>query len=94
MIHRLTHLSGLMLFSKPHSTTALGEKLRRVFIERGLDFFGKQKGGPLQDRPPILEGQTPEDDTSDPTRDDDATAKIMSTEELFNMRMEILPQLL
>jgi mediator of RNA polymerase II transcription subunit 17 len=96
--YQLTHLSRLMPFSKPHSTSALGEKLRRIFVERGYDFFEKQKGGPLQERAPILEGQAPADDTfdgSDPARGDGhAITRIMSTEELFNMRMEILPQLL
>jgi mediator of RNA polymerase II transcription subunit 17, fungi type len=84
----------LDIFSKQNSTSALGEHLRRIFIERGFDFFEKQKGAPLEER--ILVSGEPEkvNDVSDPEKSESNPTKIMSTEELFNMRMEILPQLL
>jgi mediator of RNA polymerase II transcription subunit 17 len=30
-------------------TKGLGEKLRRIFVERGVDFFDKNQGQPLQE---------------------------------------------
>ena len=66
----------------------LGERLRRIFIERGFDFFEKQKGALLAENPPA------QAEVDDDSVQDAAPTKIMSTEELFRMRMEILPQLL
>ncbi|KAF8238727.1 hypothetical protein L208DRAFT_1421005 [Tricholoma matsutake] len=79
---------------KRNSTSAQGEKLRRIFMERGFDFFEKQKGAPLEERELVSGELEQTNDISDPTKSEgNPTTKIMSTEELFNMRMEILPQL-
>jgi mediator of RNA polymerase II transcription subunit 17 len=81
-------------FSKQSSTSALGENLRRIFIERGFDFFDKHKGVPLQDAL-ASDQRVRAEDASEPVKSKaNPATKIMTTEELFDMRMEILPQLL
>ena len=85
----------LVVVSKQNSTSVLGEKLRRIFIERGFDFFEKRKGNSLEDRAWVSGESEKVTDTSDPAKsDENPSMKTMTTEELFNMRMEILPQLL
>lgn len=78
--------------SQESSTKVLGENLRRIFVERGVDFFDR-KGHQLANENLTLENE----DTSDtePTEEEDSlVSQSMSVEELFKMRMEILPQLL
>jgi mediator of RNA polymerase II transcription subunit 17, fungi type len=91
------HFSGYAnadIFSKQNPTSVLRDNLRRIFIERGFDFFEKQKGASLEEH--VLASGEPAEvkDAVKGDIDGNPTTKIMSTEELFNMRMEILPQLL
>ncbi|TFK55925.1 hypothetical protein OE88DRAFT_1716574 [Heliocybe sulcata] len=69
----------------------LGDKLRRIFLERGLDFFDKHGVARHADN---------EDDTENPEdaeveQDAEETRRIqpMTAEELFRMRMQLMPQL-
>ncbi|KAF9534277.1 subunit 17 of mediator complex-domain-containing protein [Crepidotus variabilis] len=75
---------------KQAPSARLETNLRRIFIERGSDFFEKR------DDPT----RTKDDNTKDPKdvediaeNDPDVPPKPMTVEELFAMRMEIIPQL-
>ncbi|KAF8558764.1 hypothetical protein OG21DRAFT_1503716 [Imleria badia] len=73
-------------------TTLLGDNLRRIFLERGVDFFERQ------DQLPIGDGLVPPPRESSPVSEDgehtaDNTRLTMSPDQLFKMRMEITPQL-
>ena len=74
-------------------TTILGENLRRIFVERGIDFFERQDQLPIGDAlvPPPRESSPVSEDDESTT---DNTRLTMSPEQLFKMRMEITPQLL
>lgn len=77
--------------SKETLTQQLGEKLRRIFVERGIDFFEKGKG-----RPSGKTGTLAQDMDIDPHEDpgeEKITTATMTTEDLLKMRMEILPHL-
>ncbi|KAH7914170.1 subunit 17 of mediator complex-domain-containing protein [Hygrophoropsis aurantiaca] len=68
------------------------DKLRRIFIERGVDFFDHPNGkSSLEDAslPPASESteSMPTDEIQESSR------STMTPEELFKMRMEIMPQL-
>ncbi|KAF8897582.1 subunit 17 of mediator complex-domain-containing protein [Infundibulicybe gibba] len=70
------------------SDNALGEQLRRIFIERGANFFD---GKALDDVNGAPKEEHHEDGGAEASaREPTAT---MSTQELFKMRMEIRPQL-
>jgi mediator of RNA polymerase II transcription subunit 17 len=80
-------------------TKGLGEKLRRIFVERGVDFFDKNQGQPLQEGI-LTNGQHDvdlEDETcrngENPEESFEHSNRAMTPEELLKMRMEILPQL-
>jgi len=83
--------------SKVTPSQALSENLRRIFSERGTDFFERNSDGFLERR--VLTSQKSKDeehsdDGSDTTDDDDQlTVKPMTTEELFKMKTEVLPSL-
>lgn len=62
----------------------IGEKLRRVFIEKGHGFFDKYVAGTLLDKVEVVEEKQ---------KDADDSVQPMTPEELFKMRMEVLPQL-
>ncbi|KAF5388061.1 hypothetical protein D9615_000456 [Tricholomella constricta] len=75
---------------KESSTKTLGENLRRIFIERGADFFDQTKGHQLE------ESTVEDEDSSDISEhldEDTSLAQTMTVEELFKMRAEIVPQL-
>lgn len=67
-------------------------KLRRIFVERGHDFFEAHKNSrtlpPLQSQDAALQE---EDSTADDTPAE--TSHTMTPEELYKMRMNLLPQL-
>jgi len=70
--------------------------LKRTFVERGPEFFEKVDEQTLDgsikiDTPDFLE-ETASDDHP-PDEKDDGTERIMTAEELFKMRTDILPQL-
>lgn len=69
---------------------SLAERLRRVFAERGVDFFDRNNAqlpapAAVQD-----DSETPPDDAPEP----DAAPGPMTPEDLYKMRVEVLPQLL
>ncbi|KAH8105856.1 subunit 17 of mediator complex-domain-containing protein [Cristinia sonorae] len=69
-------------------TTVIGENLHRIFSERGHDFFDKR----IDDRKHELRLATQEGgDASEPT--ENSTTNAMTPEELFQLRMKIIPQL-
>ncbi|TFK43483.1 subunit 17 of mediator complex-domain-containing protein [Crucibulum laeve] len=78
--------------TKESSTARLGDHLRRIFIERGVDFFERRTG---QDGYTLNTELAEAEDTIDSPDDtnSDSVKKTMSPEELFKMRMELLPQL-
>jgi mediator of RNA polymerase II transcription subunit 17 len=70
----------------------LGEDLRRMFLERGFDFFDqgeeqRQAHKPADDQ----EASQSKDTVDEPS--DGQTTETTSPEALSNMRLEILPQL-
>lgn len=66
--------------------------MRRIFIERGVDFFEKGKG-----RSSVKTGALAQDMDIDRALDDLGEEKTstatMTTEDLLKMRMEIMPHL-
>lgn len=81
---------------KENLTKQLGQKLRRVFLERGVDFFekGRVRSSSKTDtqgmedvNPPALEEHLEEGST------DKSASSTMTTEDLLKMRMDILPHL-
>ncbi|KAJ7638863.1 subunit 17 of mediator complex-domain-containing protein [Roridomyces roridus] len=68
---------------------SLAERLRRVFAERGVDFFDRDNGQ-------LPTTQDTDDDDTDQTpgeAETDAPPGPMTSEELYKMRVEVLPQL-
>jgi mediator of RNA polymerase II transcription subunit 17 len=86
-------------FSKDDPARGLGDRLRRIFIERGIDFFDKNRGQSLQQG--ILTNGKNRADMEDEALGNvksheeiqEQSDRAMTPEELFKMRMEILPQL-
>ncbi|KAJ7047317.1 subunit 17 of mediator complex-domain-containing protein [Mycena alexandri] len=75
---------------------SLAERLRRIFAERGVDFFDRNNDGTLASLAPTA----PTDDPADDIPDDDEPAPAvenapgpMTPEDLYKMRVEVLPQL-
>ncbi|KIK95587.1 hypothetical protein PAXRUDRAFT_32897 [Paxillus rubicundulus Ve08.2h10] len=87
---------GKQTFEPPENpTTVLGENLRRIFLERGIDFFERQDnlasaGDGLVAQPRECSPMSDEDGEHTVA---DSTKLSMSPEELFKMRVEIMPQL-
>ncbi len=80
--------------SKETSSARLATNLRRVFQERGIDFFDRDENagfGKIENaadaivRGSAVEGISPSEDL---------VPKAMTMEELYSMKSEILPQLL
>jgi mediator of RNA polymerase II transcription subunit 17 len=70
---------------------SLAERLRRVFAERGLDFFDRNTNGLASlAAAPTDSDDTPEEDEPLP----ETAPGPMTPEELYKMRVEVLPQLL
>jgi mediator of RNA polymerase II transcription subunit 17, fungi type len=84
--------------SQENPTKRLGENIRRIFQERGIDFFDRN-GGHILENGKLLAGEPEnkqeQDGASDepPSTDTDGD-KPMTSEELMKLRMEIIPQLL
>jgi mediator of RNA polymerase II transcription subunit 17, fungi type len=72
--------------SQEDPVSKIGENLRRIFLERGVDFFERYHKGVETPKDEITE-EKPENDT------DDMHIQPMSPDELFKMRVEIIPQL-
>ncbi|KAH9844297.1 subunit 17 of mediator complex-domain-containing protein [Rhodofomes roseus] len=73
---------------KEDAIAQVGENLRRIFLERGVDYFDRKKDAP---------GKAPEQNASpeDEDKPDDfqGPRPPMTTEELYKMRVELLPHL-
>ncbi|PCH41031.1 hypothetical protein WOLCODRAFT_88978 [Wolfiporia cocos MD-104 SS10] len=76
---------------KEDPTAKVGENLRRIFLERGIDFFDRRK----HEGHKVAEPTAAQEDEGKEKHKDDAQGpkQPMTAEELFKMRMEILPQL-
>ena len=73
-------------------TAAVSTKLRRIFLERGLDYFEAEKGAqPSASR----ESQEAVEPSDSPRGNEDPPEQThhMTPEELYKMRMESLPHL-
>ncbi|KAF5344117.1 hypothetical protein D9758_008900 [Tetrapyrgos nigripes] len=97
VLQDITQQGDLVYESKVTQSQALSENLRRLFSERGTDFFERNKDGFLEKH--VLTSQKSQDeensDSGSETSDDDdqLTVKPMTTEELFKMKTEVLPSL-
>lgn len=79
--------------TSPESPGAkLGDNLRRIFVERGLDFF-EQDAEERQANKEVKKEKEEKDNVKPDEGADSSDVKPMSLEELDNMRMELLPQL-
>ncbi|KAI6119297.1 subunit 17 of mediator complex-domain-containing protein [Pisolithus croceorrhizus] len=82
---------GEQVFESPENPTKLlGENLRRIFIERGVDFFERQDSLPSGVAQPL--------DAADQQNEDEESAldpakTVLTPEELFSLRSECIPQL-
>jgi mediator of RNA polymerase II transcription subunit 17, fungi type len=73
----------------------LGENLRRIFIERGVDFFERQDARGATGDMSVPQALDTADDNAEVDHPEEVASKaIMTPEELFKMRMEITHQLL
>ncbi|KAJ6485074.1 subunit 17 of mediator complex-domain-containing protein [Mycena vitilis] len=68
---------------------SLAERLRRVFAERGLDFFDRNNGSLAALAADPVDPDTPPDDEAET----ETAPGPMTPEELYKMRVEVLPQL-
>jgi len=84
------------MIRKETTSTKLQASLRRIFVERGTDFFERKEGpGPENIQAPM--GDIDEGIPRDPATHavpSGSNPKLMTVEELYAMRSEILPQLL
>jgi mediator of RNA polymerase II transcription subunit 17 len=71
----------------------LGENLRRMFLERGYDFFNQDEEQRQANKPTEDEGATSQSKDTVNQLSDGQTTETTSPEALSNMRLEILPQL-
>ncbi|KAJ8456329.1 hypothetical protein ONZ45_g18765 [Pleurotus djamor] len=92
----ITQQGEFIYETKDPPSKALGEKLGRIFIERGFDFFDKIQENPNsylgelpqpRDEPSEAQNQDTEDEEEEPS------SKFMSAEELAKMRMELAQEL-
>ena len=84
------------MIRKETTSTKLQASLRRIFLERGADFFERKEGlGPESIQAPIgaIDEGIPHDSATHVARSG-SNPKLMTVEELYAMRSEILPQLL
>ncbi|THV08497.1 hypothetical protein K435DRAFT_13103 [Dendrothele bispora CBS 962.96] len=98
VLQDITQEGELIYEPKVTPSQLLSENLRRVFTERGTDFFERNSNGFLEKRVLTAEKSNDDrhsDDSSEITDDDDdqLTVKPMTTEELFKMKTEVLPSL-
>ena len=65
--------------------------MRRIFIERGVDYFERKKDDPG----PVAEPDASKEEAASDDKDDETQGprQPMTTEELYKMRVELLPHL-
>ncbi|GLB33862.1 putative subunit 17 of Mediator complex [Lyophyllum shimeji] len=78
---------------KESSTKALGNNLRRIFVERGVDFFDRTKGHKFEEGIPTVENKDSSETFNHPDEEGVPASQQMTVEELYKMRAEIMPQL-
>ncbi|KAG6828400.1 hypothetical protein H0H92_008142 [Tricholoma furcatifolium] len=79
---------GQQIYEKKESSTKiLGDNLRRIFIERGVDFFEKNKDQRMFKRDAAENADV---EHSEDAEQDSPTTRHMNVEELMKMRSEIL----
>ena len=82
---------ALTFFRKEDTTAKVGENLRRIFVERGVDYFDRKKDAPDT---AAKSGAAMEEELAEDKEDDlDGPRRPMTTEELYKMRVELLPHL-
>ena len=79
------------MIRKETASAKLEASLRRIFLERGTDFFERKEGPGPENTVLAATGDIEGGISRDPTG---SNRKIMTVEELHAMRSEILPQLL
>ncbi|KAJ7781186.1 subunit 17 of mediator complex-domain-containing protein [Mycena metata] len=76
---------------------SLAERLRRIFAERGVDFFDRNSDGTIASLAPTAPADDPTDDTleadDEPAPAAETAPGPMTPEDLYKMRVEVLPQL-
>ncbi|EKM59963.1 uncharacterized protein PHACADRAFT_250784 [Phanerochaete carnosa HHB-10118-sp] len=78
---------GQQVFEPPEDPISkIGENLRRIFLERGVDFFERYHNG-IEAAKDEASEEKPKDEAGD------VQIQPMTPEELFRMRMDIMPQL-
>ncbi|TFK75858.1 hypothetical protein BDN72DRAFT_785935 [Pluteus cervinus] len=100
ILYDITSEGQLVHEPKEDPTQTLAEKLRRIFVERGVDFFD-QNPGEISRTTTFVSGTVPADQADEGTLDsspesdseDSEKNRYMTPEELHQMRAEILPQL-
>ncbi|KDR83691.1 hypothetical protein GALMADRAFT_55752 [Galerina marginata CBS 339.88] len=76
------------------ASVKLETNLRRIFLERGADFFERRDGLLSDSKPQNTAGaEQVENGEEDVAGDSDPVTKTMSVEELYAMRVEIMPHL-
>ncbi|KAG6890572.1 hypothetical protein C0992_000580 [Termitomyces sp. T32_za158] len=72
----------------------VGDNLRRIFIERGADFFDRNHRHEQEQSPLTHDVDTCDaSDTSESPEQDSSSTQAMNVEELLRMRADIIPQL-
>jgi mediator of RNA polymerase II transcription subunit 17 len=84
------------MIRKETASAKLEASLRRLFLERGADFFERKEGPGPENTVQAAMGDIERGIPRDPATHTPSgtTRKIMTVEELYAMRSEILPQLL
>lgn len=87
----------LILVSKETPSEVLGRNLQRILDERGLDFFERIKDGSIESGilPSANEADKQEDESKDGASDDEGegSGQTMTKDELYKLKMEVMPQL-
>ncbi|KAK7054802.1 hypothetical protein VNI00_003265 [Paramarasmius palmivorus] len=91
----ITAEGELIYEPKESRAKTLGDNLRRIFTERGADFFEQNPPGFLETG--VLRSSEPKEQANEADEDDSdeesGESKPMTVDELFKMRMEIIPHL-
>ena len=80
-------------YSKETSSARLDTNIRRIFLERGADFFERKEGLQSSSTHSEVKQSQTIDDAPDVPMESENKSKPMTVEELYVMRMELLPQL-
>ncbi|KAF8826793.1 hypothetical protein HHX47_DHR5000974 [Lentinula edodes] len=79
---------------KETPTEVLGRNLQRIYEERGLEFFELLKDGSLQSGVlPSVDAADKREDESQDTAFDEESNHTMTKDELYKLKMEVMPQL-